>query len=307
VQDSSTVQAGPGLRILLAHDLTAAAEPAVSLVRDGTWPAGSSVRLVSSPVGIGPGHSSFANVPDVRAYAAQIRDLILSEHERVAAELRRAGLAVDTELAAGPPEDVIIQRAATLGSDLIVLGARRQGALEATLLGSVSRAVVDRAPCSVLVARGGSAARVLLATDGSAESTLATTIVGTWPLFAGSKVRLVGIGAAPSRYAGIVLSAQELDAAYRSTTAAAIDQIRSVVREAAAALSANDRIVESDVRLGALSGQVLAAAEEWPPDVVVFGSDAQPFLHRLVLGTAARKVLDAVPSSVLIVRGPTPA
>ena len=58
-----------------------------------------------------------------------------------------------TELHTGPPAEAICRRAGELDADLVVVGSRGLGALERFLLGSVSTAVVQRAPCSVLVVR----------------------------------------------------------------------------------------------------------------------------------------------------------
>ena len=58
-----------------------------------------------------------------------------------------------TELHAGDPADVICRRARELDADLIVVGSRGLGTLDRFLLGSVSAAVAQRAPCSVLVVR----------------------------------------------------------------------------------------------------------------------------------------------------------
>ncbi len=58
-----------------------------------------------------------------------------------------------TELHAGDPADVICRRARELDVDLIVVGSRGLGTLDRFLLGSVSAAVAQRAPCSVLVVR----------------------------------------------------------------------------------------------------------------------------------------------------------
>ena len=62
-------------------------------------------------------------------------------------------LAVDGEVQFGDPADVICLRALEIGADLVVIGSRGLGRLEQLVLGSVSGAVVQRAPCSVMVVR----------------------------------------------------------------------------------------------------------------------------------------------------------
>jgi nucleotide-binding universal stress UspA family protein len=155
-----------------------------------------------------------------------------------------------------------------------VVGARRQGSIEATLLGSVSRAVVEHAPCSVLVARSITTRRLLLATDGSAPATFATSIVGAWPMFADARIRLVGVGEGERHFAD----------------------------EAAEYLAARGRQVQTEGRAGDVAMELVAAARSWPADLVVLGFSARPILHRLVLGTVARQVVDTVTSSVLVAR-----
>ena len=58
-----------------------------------------------------------------------------------------------THLAAGDPAREIIQLAADVEADLIVVGTHGKKTLERLLMGSVSLAVVKKAPCAVLVAR----------------------------------------------------------------------------------------------------------------------------------------------------------
>jgi nucleotide-binding universal stress UspA family protein len=53
---------------------------------------------------------------------------------------------------AGEPAEQLVETAASLGADLVVVGRRNRSPLRA-LLGSVSARVVRRAPCDVLVVR----------------------------------------------------------------------------------------------------------------------------------------------------------
>jgi len=60
---------------------------------------------------------------------------------------------VEMQLVEGPPAAAILQVAAAEGCDLIVVGSRGHGQIAGLLLGSVSSAVAQHAPCPVLIAR----------------------------------------------------------------------------------------------------------------------------------------------------------
>jgi nucleotide-binding universal stress UspA family protein len=70
-----------------------------------------------------------------------------------AARAARAGVAAEVEIRHGDAAAGICAVAAERGARLVVVGTHGSGSLEAAVLGSVSRAVVRRARCSVLVAR----------------------------------------------------------------------------------------------------------------------------------------------------------
>jgi len=80
-----------------------------------------------------------------------------AEAEAIAAQaeavLRREGIAHELEVLEGPAADAILKAARTRRCDLIVMGSRGLGRLEAALLGSVSQRVVQEAPCPVLIVR----------------------------------------------------------------------------------------------------------------------------------------------------------
>lgn len=289
-----------GLRIVLAHDLSPGAQRAAVLVAGTRWPDGTVVHVVSSPAGIGPGLSSFAMLSEARAHVSQVRETIAAAHARLANELVRAGVSVETGIVHGPSAGAILAEARRIEADLIVVGARDRGPVAAVLLGSVSREVVDSAPCSVLVARGSAVSRVLLATDGSAPASLAATMVATWPLFRGVRTLVVGIGEAPPAYAGMVLD--EAHEAYPHTLAHGAAEARAAVDAIVKALAETDRPIERMVRLGDPAAEVVSAARAWAADLVAIGAHGEPPLRRLVLGGVARRILDDVHASVLVAR-----
>ena len=73
--------------------------------------------------------------------------------DRLAEVFSDVSVDVDTYVRGGTPADEIIRAANELCVDLIVVGGRGKGAVEAILLGSVSYRVLHHAPCPVLVTR----------------------------------------------------------------------------------------------------------------------------------------------------------
>ena len=67
--------------------------------------------------------------------------------------LEAAGYGFDSEVAGGAPEHLIVELAENYGCDGIVIGARGLGEPGAGGLGSVARAVLERAPMPVTVVR----------------------------------------------------------------------------------------------------------------------------------------------------------
>lgn len=66
----------------------------------------------------------------------------------------KAGVSVETRLESGTsPADTILDAAASIKADFIVIGHRGSTNLERFLIGSVAHALVTYAPCSVLVVK----------------------------------------------------------------------------------------------------------------------------------------------------------
>lgn len=94
---------------------------------------------------IGPPYIDYSELTE------QIRKEAESTVAQGARILTDQGFRVQTEVHEGDPASTILDRAADLHSDLIVVGSHGRSGLARFFLGSVSSRVVSHAPCSVLV------------------------------------------------------------------------------------------------------------------------------------------------------------
>jgi len=144
------------MRILLAVDGSPFSEAAVNEVISRPWPAASEVKIVTAfQVPLIP-------TPEVWAISSEY----LPALERIAREQAQAivdsavaalaigldkSVTVSGEVLLGIPREAILEEADRWEADLIVMGSHGYGAWRGFLLGSVSRAVVTQAKCSVEV------------------------------------------------------------------------------------------------------------------------------------------------------------
>ena len=91
-----------------------------------------------------------ASVAFVPLYRPEDFQAILDEG---VARLTRLGLDHTALLRAGDPATCIVEVANEAGSDLVVVGHHKQGALARWLVGSVTASLIDRLNCSLLTGR----------------------------------------------------------------------------------------------------------------------------------------------------------
>lgn len=277
-----------------------------------SWPAGSTLELLSvqpSDVELygGPWAGFAASIPD-----AEVRERLAQEGrqilEEAATRLSATHLEIATSHPVGRAASVIVERADRRAADLIILGARGHGAIERAVLGSVSAEVVDRAHCSVLVARKPTTRRTLIGTDGSAEAMSAISFVAQSGLFSGAELRLVhAIDLRPAWWLGFAPEdASFASDAYMAALAEGRRRACEVEDRARQILEAAGMGVSACVVEGTAAVAINSEADHWGADLVVVGTRGHGLIKRLLLGSTARSVLHGSSSSVLITRGTTP-
>lgn len=293
------------MRILLASDFSRPAADAAKIVTSLPLPSDTTIRVlhVIEPF---PEVTAFApaGVTELTSAAEQH---IGRELEGIAAQLRAPGRLVETAFVIGRTADVIVEEAERSRADVVVMGSRGRRAIKSALLGSVSAEVVDRASCPVLIARGGTLRRVILAEDGSETAAAGARLLATVPALRDLDIRVVSVVDAPfpAALAGSDAAIGNYAAiqAYYDALPGMRDATAKIARERAEALTATGIKASFEVREGDAAAQLIDAAVADRADCIVIGSHGRTGVARVFLGSVARSVLFNAPCSVLIVRG----
>jgi nucleotide-binding universal stress UspA family protein len=301
------------MRLLLATDGSISAEHALQFVRQETWPANSTVRVVTvlDEVAMDEAAMTVGNpwsvIPPV--VSDRLKDLARSaasttlEH---ATERLAATLAVEVATLPGRPAHAIADEARRWDADAIVIGSRGHGAISSMVLGSVSDEVIDLADRPVLIVRGDQVRGVVVGVDGSSGADRALDLVLDWPAFRATPIHVVSV--APSLYpwwvglatAGGVTTVPQVVASDEAARAAEADLVDAAVGR----LTRAGYRATGTVRTGDAADQLIKAATATGSDLIVVGTRGRTGLARLVLGSVARNVVIHAPCSVMVVHSP---
>jgi nucleotide-binding universal stress UspA family protein len=140
-------------RILLGEDGSKSAATAADIVRRWSALHGSPIRVLSV-ADVDPQWNPWLRGAEMRA-AQAVSTASMHEHQEAlsrstAATLEKAGLVAEGVVEDGNPAHRLVEAAVNWAADLIVVGAHGHGGL-GPIVGSVARAVLYHAPCSVLV------------------------------------------------------------------------------------------------------------------------------------------------------------
>ena len=283
------------MKLLIAADSATSTEILVDAVGTRQWPDGTTAHVLSvvADTDVSPemwrehGYGKRAVLQEMKKRGDEITAVAVDR-------LKQVGIPAEVVVTRGDARHLIPFFARKWSSDLIFVRAHVRKDLFHWMLGSVARAVVNDAPCSVQIVRDlpedrqhtlTSGRRVLIATDGSETSTAAARALAERPWPEESEFRIVSV---EEPWA---MKPRKLDPREAITSA---DEVL-----AAAGLS-----VTSNVLSGNPKEVILEEARKWDADLIVVGSHGRRGIKRFLLGSVSEAVAMNAHCSVVVVRGP---
>jgi nucleotide-binding universal stress UspA family protein len=208
-----------------------------------------------------------------------------------------AGAAIETKVLEGNPAIALLELINELSPDLVVAGTHGVG-FGRFLLGSVSQKLLERAPCDLLLFRGGAVVErplnVIVGLDGSMHADRALEVAANLASTLSACLVLAHVAdyhipfAAGDPYKGV-------RQAVRAHGAALLAAARARV------VAPVEAVVE-DLREGSPRPGLLAACDEHAPAIAVVGSRGVHGFHGLLVGSTARDLVNYASCPVLVVR-----
>jgi len=135
------------MRVLLGVDGSQASDLAASLVANLAWPVGSTIDVLIAHPGSADTLENVGMMPPIDV-ARERENAVEVAAQGIAGDAARRfvapDLTVETRVVCDRPSKAILDEAARIEADLIVLGNRGHGAIESAVIGSTCLEVVDQ-------------------------------------------------------------------------------------------------------------------------------------------------------------------
>ena len=286
------------MKLLIAVDSATSTEVLVAAVGVRPWPDGTTAHVLSIVADMDVPEEMWRE--EGYGKRAVWREMKTRGEEITAASvehLRNIGITSEVVVARGDARFLIPFYARKWSSDLIFIRAHVRKDLRHWMLGSVARAVVTSAPCTVHIVRDAaedpahtldSARRVLLATDGSQISDQAARAVAARPWPEGSEFRAISVEEPWAIKSSRVKQKEPQEAVNHA------EQVWGSAGFRATGKVLSGKPVEA----------ILEEAQKWAADLIVVGSHGRRGFKRFLLGSVSEAVAMNAHCSVVVVRGP---
>jgi len=307
------------MRILLAVDGSHYSKLATKMVEALYFPPQTDITVVT----VVPEHTFLGGITFGKLRTTPARKDVQQEKalellQDTIQALNKTGLKIESLVRWGNPADEILETADEVNISLVVMGAKGLTDSPAFRLGSVAQTVMKYARESVLLVRQAMAIsgldagterkpgmnRVLLATDGSQHSQLATQLLMNLTL--PNKCEVIVVTALQSH---LVSSNKETKLTFQNDEELLTrlqkeeDQhAKRIIARVENQFKNRGYTTMSEILKGGAAESVLKAAYKYDPDVIVLGSRGLTVIKRLLLGSVAERVARYANSSVLIGR-----
>ena len=227
------------------------------------------------------------------------------------AEATGSGVRLDVLVDSGRPATAIVDRAASMSADLIVIGTHGAGGFEQLVLGSVAEKVLRKAGCPVLTvpphAEGSVLPfkQILCAVDFSVWSLRAFELAQSLSRESGAALTALSVIEWPwheppaPAFAELPPEQAAALAEYRRyVEQTAMRRLASLVEEPAAGIVAEPRVGH-----GKPAAEILQAATDLKADLIVIGVHGRSALDLRVFGSTANQVVRQAGCPVLTLKG----
>jgi len=285
------------MKLLIAVDSAVSTTVLVDAVGVRPWPEGTTAHVLSVVADMDVPPELWREEAGGKAAVQREMEKRGEQISPLAVErLKEIGIPAEVVVARGDARHLIPFFARKWSSNLIFVRAHVRKDYVHWMLGSVARAVVTGAPCTVQIVRDPqedrthtlhSGRRVLLATDGSETSAAAAQALAERPWPEGSKFRVVSV---------------EEPWAIKSSRVRYEEQAQEAVNREEKVLATVGLKVCGAVLSGSVKEVILEEAREWNADLIVVGSHGRQGFKRFLLGSVSEAVAMNAHCSVVVVR-----
>ena len=213
------------------------------------------------------------------------------------------GKVTGSHLSVGNAAQEIVNLAEELKVGLIAVGSQGRSRIKRALMGSVSDSVVRHAHCPVFVVRLKPLifpARILVATDGSEEATLAAKVASELAYRSYSELHLVSVANTDSSY--YVAHEPGLAETLQQRAQDVLDdQVKKIAQSGGEVAGKHVRVSQRHPADG-----IVRVAEETGADLVVMGSRGLGGIRRALMGSVSDSVVRHAQCPVLVGRKEEP-